>query len=139
MTRLLLLAAVVALAVVQGVESPPAPTVADTDSFTVVTNAAVVAPHRNFGDARIENASNTLARAMTLAWEGGDTNGIEGYVLHWGLTNSLSTNHLNIGLNQMVAFYGLDTNEVHFFYVSGYDTNGVETTNNWKLTMKPIR
>ena len=47
--------------------------------------------------------------------------------------------NLNIGLNQMVVFYGLDTNETYFFYATGYDTNGVETTNNWKLTMKPLR
>jgi len=76
---------------------------------------------------------------MTLAWEGGDTNHISGYAFHWGLTNGVSTNHLNIGKNQMVVFYGLDTNAVYFFYATAYNTNGVENTNNWVLTMKPIR
>ena len=77
--------------------------------------------------ARVEAAAPLNAFPCTLAWNQCQDSTVSGYCLYYGIEGSTTTNRLDVGKTNLVTLNNLLTISNYFFYVTAYNSSGIES------------
>lgn len=82
-------------------------------------------------------AEGLISCPVTLAWDASPDPSVKGYMLYYGVENSIATNRLDAGVGQSVTLTNLYAHSNYFFFATAYNALGVESVPSSSLFYRP--